>query len=206
MLVVGLTGGIATGKSTVAAMFAARGAAVVDADRIAHALQEPGQPCHRQLVEAFGAEILDETGHIDRHRLGNRVFSDAAARQRLEAIMHPAIRVACEGEIRAAEMAGRKICLVDAALILEAGRRDRFHRIVVVAAPESIQIDRLIRSRGLTRAQARQRLSSQWSTAVKAAQADFVIDNSQDLALTEQQVAQVHAALEDIHSATAEKT
>jgi dephospho-CoA kinase len=196
MLVVGLTGGIATGKSTVAGMFAARGAAIVDADRIAHALQEPGQRCHRHIVEVFGPGVLDEAGRIDRGRLGARVFADASARQRLEAIMHPAIREACENEIRAAEAAGRTICIVDAALILEAGRRDRFHKIVVVAAPEDVQVDRLVRSRGLTPAEARQRLSSQWPTAAKAALADFAIDNGGDLASTEAQAARVHAALE----------
>jgi len=196
MLVVGLTGGIATGKSTVAAMFAARGAAVVDTDRIAHALQEPGQPCHRRIVEAFGPEALDGQGRIDRRRLGGRVFADASARQRLEAIMHPAIREACENAIRAAEASGTKVCIVDAALILEAGRRDRFHRIVVVAAPEDVQVERLARSRGLTAAEARQRLASQWPTAAKAALADFVIDNGGDLAHTEEQVARVYAALE----------
>jgi dephospho-CoA kinase len=206
MLVVGLTGGIATGKTTVAAMFAARGAAIVDADRIAHALQEPGQRCHRQLVDAFGVETLDELGRIDRRRLGARVFADASARQRLEAIMHPAIREACEDEIRAAEAAGRKICMVDAALILEAGRRDRFHKIVVVAASEDIQVHRLVRSRGLAPADARQRLSSQWTTAAKAALADFVIDNSGDLASTEEQVVQVYLALEAIPAAGAKKT
>lgn len=206
MLVVGLTGGIATGKSTVAAMFAARGAAVVDADRIAHALQEPGQPCHRHLVDAFGVGILDEAGRIDRRRLGARVFADASARQRLEAIMHPAIREACEDEIRAAEADGRKICMVDAALILEAGRRDRFHKIVVVAAPEDVQVDRLVRSRGLAPTDARQRLSSQWTTAAKVALADFVIDNSGDLASTEEQVVQVYAALEAFPAAGVKKT
>lgn len=195
MLVVGLTGGIATGKSTVAGMFAARGAAIVDADRIAHTLQEPGQCCHRQIVEAFGTGILDESGRIDRRRLGARVFDDPGARQRLEAIMHPAIREACEDEIRAAEMAGRTICIVDAALILETGRRDRFHKIVVVAAPEDVQVDRLVRSRGLTPAEARQRFSSQWPTAAKAALADFVIDNGGDLSATEAQVGLVYADL-----------
>jgi len=209
MLVVGLTGGIATGKSTVAAMFAARGAAVVDADRIAHALQEPGQRCHRQIVEAFGTgildEALDEAGRIDRRRLGARVFADPAARRRLEAIMHPAMREACENEIRAAEASGRKICIVDAALILETGRRDRFHKIVVVAAPEDVQVDRLVRSRGLTPAEARQRLVSQWTTAAKAALADFVIDNSGDLASTEAQVARVYAALEAASAPAAKK-
>lgn len=206
MLLVGLTGGIATGKSTVAAMFAACGAAVVDADRIAHALQEPGQPCYRQIVDAFGPEILDGAGRIDRRRLGARVFADASARQRLEAIMHPGIRQACENEIRAAEAAGRKICIVNAALILETGRRDRFHKIVVVSAPEEVQVERLVHTRGLTPAQARQRLASQWTTAAKAALADYVIDNGGDLAGTEEQVARVYAALEAASAGTAKKT
>ena len=201
MLVVGLTGGIATGKSTVAAMFAARGAAVVDADRIAHALQEPGQSCHRQIVDALGVGILDEAGRIERRRLGSRVFADASARRRLEAIMHPAIREACENEIRAAEAAGWTICIVDAALILETGRRERFHKILVVAAPEDVQVARLVRSRGLTQTEARQRIHAQWSTAAKAALADFVIDNGGDLAGTEPQVARVHAALEAARAA-----
>ncbi len=196
MLVVGLTGGIATGKSTVAAMFAARGAAVVDADRIAHALQEPGQPCHRAIVEAFGREILDGAGRIDRRRLGARVFADAAARQRLERIMHPAIRRACEREIRAAEASGSRLCIVDAALILETGQRERFDRIVVVSAPEEVQVERLVRTRGLSPAEARERLASQWTTPAKAALADFVIENGGDLASTEGQVARVYAALE----------
>ncbi|MBI3122669.1 MAG: dephospho-CoA kinase [candidate division NC10 bacterium] len=196
MVVVGLTGGIATGKSTVAAMFAARGAAVVDADRIAHALQEPGQPCHHQILEAFGTEILDGTGRIDRPRLGARVFAEPAARRRLEAIMHPAIRAACENEIRAAEASGRPVCLVDAALILESGQRDRFDAIVLVSAPEAVQVDRLVRSRRLTEAEARQRIQSQWTTTAKAALADFVIDTGGDLADTEGQVARVYAALE----------
>jgi dephospho-CoA kinase len=206
MLVIGLTGGIATGKSTVAAMFAALGAAVVDADRIAHSLQDRGQACHRQIVEAFGAEVLDETGRIDRARLGARVFSDPAAKQRLEAIMHPAIRDACAQEIRGAEASGRRVCIVGAALILETGQRDRFHKIVLVSAPEEVQVDRLVRARGLTEAEARQRIRSQWPTAAKAALADFVIDNSGDLASTEAQVSRIYFALEGAPAAGTKKT
>jgi len=195
MLVVGLTGGIATGKSTVAAMFAARGAAVVDADRIAHALQEPGQPCYHRIVEAFGAAVLDAQGRIDRRRLGARVFDDPDARKHLEAILHPAIREACQREIRAAEASGHRVCVVSAALILETGRQGRYDALVVVTAPQAAQMDRLVRIRGLTEKEARQRLASQWPTAAKAALADFVIDNSGDLAATEDQVDRIYAAL-----------
>ncbi|HSB79575.1 MAG TPA: dephospho-CoA kinase [Candidatus Methylomirabilis sp.] len=195
MLVVGLTGGIATGKSTVAGMFALQGAAIVDADRIAHDLQEPGRTCYREIVEVFGTEILDRAGRIDRRALGVLVFADPLARRRLEGIMHPAIREACQVEIRAAEAAGRAVCLVDAALILEAGQRHRYQKIVLVTAPEEVQLARLVQGRGLTLEEARQRLRAQWPTPAKAAFADFIIDNSGDRAATETQVAGVYAAL-----------
>ena len=188
MLVVGLTGSIGTGKSTVAAMLAARGARVVDADRVGHALQEPGTACHRQIVEAFGPAVLEADGRIDRQRLGAQVFADPAARRRLEAIMHPAIWEVCRREARRAEAEGAPFSVVDAALILEAGQRHRFDVVVVVTAPEEVQIERLVAQRGLTESEVRQRLQSQWSAAAKAAHADVVIDNGGDLAATEAQV------------------
>lgn len=200
MLVVGLTGGIATGKSTVARLFAERGAAIVDADRIAHDLQRPGHPCHRAIVEAFGTGILDQAGGIDRRALGALVFADPSARRTLEAIMHPAVREACQVEVRAAEAAGRTVCLVDAALILEAGQRQRYQKIVLVAAPEEVQVQRLMQGRGLTEAEARQRIRAQWPTAAKAAYADFIVDNAGDLAASEAQVGKIYAALRDCAS------
>ncbi len=206
MVVVGLTGGIATGKSTVAAMFAARGAAVVDADRIAHAHQEPGQPCYRRIVEAFGKVILNAQGGIDRRRLGARVFADPDARKLLESILHPAIREACRGEIRAAEASGHPVCVVDAALILETGQQGLFDAVVVVTAPPDTQVDRLVRLRGLTEAEARQRLESQWPTSAKAALADFVIENGGELEATEAQVDRVYAALKSATPRGAKKT
>jgi dephospho-CoA kinase len=196
MVLVGLTGGIGVGKSTVAAMFAARGAAVVDADRISRRLQEPGQPCHDAIVAAFGRAILDPAGRIDRGRLGEMVFADPVRRKALEAIMHPAIWAVCQIEIRAAAAAGRAVCMVEAALILETGQRSRFQRIVVVTAPPDVQIARLAQARGLTEAEARQRLAAQWTNADKARQADHVIDNGGEPAATEAQVARVYAALE----------
>jgi dephospho-CoA kinase len=193
MLLVGLTGGIGVGKSTVASMFAARGAAVVDADRISRRLQEPGESCYGAIVEAFGRDILDSTGRIDRRRLGEMVFANPARRRALEAIMHPAIWAACEAEIRAAAAAGRAVCVVEAALILEMGQRSQ--RMVVVTAPTDVQVERLAQARGLTEVEARQRLAAQWPNADKARQADHVIDNGGDLATTETQVARVYAEL-----------
>lgn len=206
MLVVGLTGGIATGKTTIATMFAARGAAVVDADRIAHALQEPGQPCYHRIVETFGKAILDTQGQIDRRRLGARIFADPDARRRLESILHPAIREACRQAIRAAEVSGYAVCVVDAALILETGQQGRYDALVVVTAPREVQVDRLVRNRTLTEAEAQQRLQSQWSTEAKAALADFIIDNGGDLAATEDQVDRVFAALKSGTPRRAKKT
>jgi dephospho-CoA kinase len=195
MLLVGLTGGIGAGKSTVAAMFAARGAAVVDADEINRRLQEPGQPCYRAIVDAFGREILDPAERIDRRRLGAIVFGDAARRRQLETIMHPAIRAARESEIQAAAAAGRSVCVVEAALILETGQRARFQKLIVVTAPEKVQLERVARARGLTMAEAQQRLAAQWGGEDKARLADYVIDNGGDLAATEAQVARVYKEL-----------
>lgn len=195
MLLVGLTGGIGVGKSTVASMFAARGAAVVDADRISQELQAPCAPCYRAIVEAFGEGVLDPAGRIDRKRLGAMVFAEPARRQQLEAIMHPAIWAVCETEIRAAAAAGRAVCVVEAALILETGQQSRFQRIIVVTAPTDVQVERLAQARGLAEAEARQRLAAQWPNAEKARQADHVIDNGGDLAATERQVEFVHSAL-----------
>jgi dephospho-CoA kinase len=206
MILVGLTGGIAVGKSTVAAMFAARGAAVVDADRIGRRLQEPGESCHDAIVAAFGRAILDSAGCIDRQRLGAMVFGDPTRRQQLEAIMHPAIWAACQTEIRAAKTAGRAVCVVEAALILETGQRSRFQRLVVVTAPTAVQVERLVRTRGLMEAEVRQRLAAQWTNADKARQADYVIDNGGNLAATEVQVARVYAALKPSAVEPAENT
>jgi dephospho-CoA kinase len=191
---IGLTGGIASGKSTVARMLAARGAAVIDADRISRALQEPGTPCHAAIVEAFGRDVLDRAGRLDRRRLADTVFEDPAARRRLEAIMHPAIWAAAMAEAAAAEAAGHPLCVVDAALILEAGWRERFDTVVVVVAPEPAQLERL-RLRGVGEDDARRRLAAQWPTAAKAARADVVLDTGGTLAETEARVAELYALL-----------
>ena len=142
MILVGLTGGIGVGKSTVAAMFAARGAAVVDADRISRRLQEPGAPCYGAIVEAFGRGILDSAGRIDRRAPGRRSCSPTPpAAQRSKRSCTPPSGRPAKTEIRAAAAAGRAVCVVEAALILETGQRSRFQRIVVVTAPTDVQVD-----------------------------------------------------------------
>jgi dephospho-CoA kinase len=194
MLVVGLTGGIAAGKSTVARMFAACGAAVVDADGIAHRLQEPGTAPYAAIVDAFGPEVLDPAGRIDRPWLGARVFADPTSRGRLEAILHPAIWESCTADIEQARARGHAVCIIEAALILETGQRGRFDRLVVVVAPEDVQLERL-RQRGLSLEAARQRLGAQWSNAAKASAADYLIETGGILADTEAQVRRAHQDL-----------
>jgi len=195
VIVVGLTGGIAAGKSTVAAMFAARGAVVVDLDRIGHALQEPGAACYAPVVAAFGPGVVDETGRINRRRLGALVFADPDLRRRLDDIMRPAMWEACAASIRKAEAGGSRLCVVEAAILLEAQWRERFQAIVAVTAPETEQIERLRRTRDLSEAEARRRLGALWPSAEKAAKADFVIENGGSLAGTETQVERIVAAL-----------
>ncbi|MBI3780779.1 MAG: dephospho-CoA kinase [candidate division NC10 bacterium] len=188
MLVVGLTGGICSGKSTVAAMFERLGAVVIDADRVAHELQAPGQPLFRAIVSAFGRQIVGEDGRIDRRRLGAIVFSDHKARARLQEILHPAIVEECERRIQQARASGAAVCLLDAALLIESGRHARFDRMVLVEASEAVQLERLIARMGLSREEAMQRIRSQMPPEEKRRHAKFVIENGGSLNETERQV------------------
>ncbi|MDI3279930.1 MAG: dephospho-CoA kinase [Bacillota bacterium] len=176
-MIVGLTGGIAAGKSTVAALWRRWGAIVIDADRIGHALLAKGRPAWREVVERFGPGILDGRGRIDRRLLGAAVFADPKARADLNRITHPRIRARIEERIRRARAAGRLI-VVDAPLLLEAGLEDLVDRVVVVTAPEEVQVERLVAGRGLRPEEARARLQAQWPQAEKVRRADYVIENS----------------------------
>ena len=191
MLVVGLTGGICSGKSTVAAMFGRLGAVVIDADRVAHELQAPGQPLFEAIVSAFGREVAGEDGRIDRRRLGAIVFAEPKARARLEEILHPAIVEECERRIRQARASGAVVCILDAALLIESGRHARFDIMVLVEASEAVQIDRLMARMGLGREEAMQRIRSQMPIEEKRRHAKFVIENGGPLEETERQVRSV---------------
>lgn len=188
MIVIGLTGGIGSGKSTVAAMFKELGATVIDADQVAHELVEPDQPLFEAVAAAFGREIVGASGRLDRQRLGAVVFADADARRRLEALLHPAIIVECERRIRQAADSGTAMCLVDAALLIESGWYTRFDAVILVEAGEAVRIERLVRSRGLSRDDAMRRIRAQMPQQEKRRFARFVIENEGPLDETARRV------------------
>jgi dephospho-CoA kinase len=183
MLRVGLTGGIASGKSTVARIFGERGAHVIDADRIARDLVAPRSPALDRIVEAFGSGILRPDGTLDRAALGEIVFPDAGRRRVLEQILHPPILAEIDrrvAELERTDPAG--IVVVDAALIFELGLQKRYDAVVVVWAEEEQQRRRLILRDGLSAEEAGRRLAAQMPLAEKRRRADLVVDNSRDFA------------------------
>jgi len=181
ILRVGLTGNIASGKSTVAGWLSEVGCQVLDADRLSHECLRPGEATHERVVAAFGEAILVHDGTIDRRALGVLVFADAEARGRLEAILHPAIR---DHEQRWAEEIARRveraILVTEAALLYETGSASRYDRMVVVTAPDEIRLQRLV-SKGLPADDARTRMGAQMPQKEKAARADYVINNGTTL-------------------------
>ena len=197
-LLVGLTGGIATGKSTVTAMFAHLGAKVVDADLLAREVVMPGQPAHAQIVKEFGPDVLEADGSVDRKRLGAIVFADAQKRKRLEEITHPAIRVRQQRILSVyEEEAFDGIVIWDAALLVESGGAKGMDRVVVVTADPAAELRRLVERDGFSDEEARRRMASQMPLAEKVKVADFVIDNSGSRAETERRVREVYRALLD---------
>ncbi|HNS54263.1 MAG TPA: dephospho-CoA kinase [Syntrophales bacterium] len=192
MLNVGLTGGIATGKSTVVRMLVRRGARVIDHDALVHALQEPGRPVWRQIVEVFGRGILDDGGRIDRKRLGALVFGDEERRKALEGIVHPAVLEEAEREReRIGRQDERAIVLSDIPLLLEVGMQDRFDLILLVYAPPEVQIERVMKRNGMTREEAAARLSAQMPIDEKLRRADVVIRNDSTMGDLEKRVDEV---------------
>jgi dephospho-CoA kinase len=197
-LLVGLTGGIATGKSTVSTMFAHLGAKVVDADLLAREVVMPGQPAHAAIVKEFGAGVLQEDGSLDRKRLGAIVFADAARRKRLEQITHPAIRARQQRILSVyEEEAFEGIVIWDAALLIESSSARDMDRVVVVVADPATELERLTARDGFPEEEARRRIASQMPLAEKVKVADHVIDNSRSRAETERRVREVYRALQN---------
>jgi dephospho-CoA kinase len=179
MLLAGLTGGIATGKSTVSRLFVECGARLIDADVLAREVVAPGRPAMQQIVESFGREVLRPDGTLDRDRLGKAVFEDPARLEKLNAIVHPYVAVAQEQRSR--EIAGKEphaVIVYDATLLIEAGAHKRMDKIIVVTADEQTQVVRLKARNHLSAEEARKRIAAQMPLADKVKLADYVIDGT----------------------------
>jgi len=186
---IGLTGGIGSGKSTVATMLAERGAVIIDADQISRELVEPGGEALAALVTEFGPRILQENGSLSRGELAALAFSEPQATARLNAIMHPLIREESARRLREAPQAPAVV--YDMPLLVETGQQDLVDLVVVADVPEEVQLDRAVRLRGLDPVDVRRRMEVQASREVRLAAADVVIDNSGDLAQTQAQVSRL---------------
>lgn len=193
----GLTGGIGSGKSTVAAMFAHRGAFIIDADAISRELMEPGQETLVKVVACFGQDIVQEDGRLYRARLASLVFADASLREKLNSIVHPAVRERAQAlrEQALAERGAAAVIIEDIPLLTETGQDDRFDGVIVVHADQAVRLKRLTQARGLSENDALSRMKAQASDEERAKIARWLIDNSGDLASTEDQVERIWAEI-----------
>lgn len=189
MFVIGLTGGIGSGKTTVSDRFAALGVPVIDADLVAREVVEPGQPGLARVIGHFGPDLLTNEGRLDRDRLRQRVFSDPEARQALEAILHPLIRARMQERLAALRT---PYAILAIPLLTETGRRDLVDRILVVDIPEAQQLERVQRRNGMDREEIRAILAAQSSRSKRLAIADDIIDNSGDLPALVAQIDRLH--------------
>ena len=190
---VGLTGGVASGKSTVSAMLRDLGAVVVDADALAREVVEPGTPGLDAVVDEFGSDVLTDDGRLDRSKVGALVFADPSRRAALEAIVHPLVRARAT-EIEEAAPAG-VLVVHDIPLLVETGQATSFDAVVVVDVPEEVQVERAMRERGWTEAEARARVEAQASRADRLAAATHVVENSGDVEDLRQRVTEVFEQL-----------
>jgi dephospho-CoA kinase len=193
MIVVGLTGGIASGKTTVAQQLRCKGAAIIDSDEIARDITAPGSPALEEIVEAFGPELLTAQGTLDRKRLGSLVFGQEPARRRLEAITHPRIRAELRQRLERLRRQPHPPAVAVAVipLLYETGAQTEVDVVVVVSASAAEQVRRLMVRDGLSREEAQARVAAQMPIEEKARRADFVIDASGRLEETAQQVAKL---------------
>jgi dephospho-CoA kinase len=182
MRLVGLTGGIGSGKSTFADALRALGAPVIDADRLARDAVRAGSPALEAIVREFGPGVLLPDGELDRKEMGARVFSDASARARLEAIVHPAVRAAVATEAARLDAQGHPLAFYDVPLLYERGLEREVDCVVVVWAPREVQLERLMARDGLGRAEAEARLDAQLPIDEKARRADVLVPNDGDIA------------------------
>lgn len=190
----GLTGGIATGKSTVSRMFAELGVPIIDADLVAREVVEPGQPALAEIARRFPG-VLGPDGRLDRAKLGARIFGDPDERAALNAITHPRIQQAVMEKTQALAAAGAPRVIYDAALLIENGLHRAMHGVVLVVAPPAVQRARLVQRDGLTTDAAEQRIASQMPLDEKRGHATWIVDNGGALSDTRRQVEAIHRAM-----------
>ena len=197
MIVAGLTGGIGTGKSTVAAVFAEAGAVIIDADEIARDVVAKGRPAWCRIVAHFGRDVLLPDGDIDRKKLGAIIFNDTRQKAHLDRIVHPHVIAETEQQLKEIErLQPQAVVILDVPLLIEAGMDRDLDEVIVVYTPEAVQIKRLMRRNRLTAAEGLSRIRSQMPIEEKKMRATVVIDNSTSPAVTRKRVLQVFADLQ----------
>lgn len=193
---VGLTGGIASGKSAVSKIFDRAGAVVIDADRIARQVVEPGKPAWQEIRSQFGRQVFKPDGTCDRQRLGDIVFQQSHMRRRLEAIIHPRVKAHIDERLRKLAMSGSEsVVVLDVPLLLETGMDKGLDEVVVVYAPPAVQRRRLMLRDGFSADQAQARIDAQMPMEQKCSRATLVIDNSGDFSATEKQAMDIYSDL-----------
>jgi len=195
MRLIGLTGNIASGKSTVARLLAERGAVVVDADRLAREVVRPGTPALERIAERFGEEMLAPDGTLDRAALRGHVFADGGELEALNEIVHPEVERLRELRVAQARAGGARVVVCDIPLLFEKHLADRFDAIVLVDAPRPLRLERLVRDRGLYEAEAMDMIAAQMPAELKRARSDYVIDNTGSLGDLARRVDDVWRAL-----------
>lgn len=189
VLVIGVTGGIGSGKTTVANLFSSLGVPVIDADELARQVVAPGQPAYEEILQHFGTTILSKSGELDRRRLRERIFSDSAKRDRLEAIVHPRVYAQMKHLLDCLET---PYAIVVVPLLIESGARELVDRVLVVDSPEELQIERTHRRDGTTRAAVKKILAAQLDRSARLSAADDVIENDASLEALAKVVSRLH--------------
>ncbi|MBP2663258.1 MAG: coaE [Firmicutes bacterium] len=188
MYLIGLTGGIASGKSTVSQMLRESGAFIVDADKLSREITQPGKPAWREIIEKFGQGLVQDNGEIDRKRLGQLVFANKQARAELEQITHPRIEAAAIAAVKAATAGGFDVIVLDAPLLIEAGWHTKVDAVWIVYVDEQTQLTRLMSRDNSCEQAARSRINAQLALTEKLKYADVVIDNNNTIETTKKNV------------------
>jgi dephospho-CoA kinase len=196
MLVVGLTGNVASGKSSVGQLLAARGATIIDADVLARIAVEPGTPAQRAIAARWGAAVLRPDGALDREALRHIVFADPAELEALNAIVHPAVARLRDEGIAAARARGDHLVVCDIPLLFEKKLAEDYDVVILVDAPREVRLERLTTRRGISHEDAVHMIAAQMPAELKRAHADYVIDNDRDQRALSRRVDEVWAALE----------